>query len=309
VKINGNNFYANNFAKINNPNFKTLSAVNDGATMPHIVEHREIPETLRGMEENPKYPIIDIIPDFPKSKEKQVELMTKIAKAIYDTIQTDKKDEKTETNNNEPKNNGNVLRNVNFAEEDGFLIAQPVGLNKPKGDLAQVNQKLSLEQSDIQNEKPQKVITEKREKSGFKVGLEVEVGPTSIGGGIKVGTSKETEERKIEGDQENHTKESQNTTVGINYKFKGVGHEGGIVIENDKSKYERVAQGEEEKVNYQRNNTGIDLGVDIGTPTAGGNIEDYLMSGGKIGGVKVNVKNDNDKYEREVKLENNNNQE
>jgi hypothetical protein len=82
---------------------------------------------------------------------------------------------------------------------------------------------------------------------------------------------------------------------------------GGIVIENDKSKYERVAQGEEEKVNYQRNNTGIDLGVDIGTP--GDNIEDYLMSGGKIGGVKVNVKNDNDKYEREVKLENNNNQE
>jgi hypothetical protein len=307
VKINGNNFYANNFAKINNPNFKTLSAVNDGATMPYIVEHREIPETLRGMEENPKYPIIDIIPDFPKSKEKQVELMTKLAKAIYDTIQTDKKDEKTETNNNEPKNNGNVLRNVNFAEEDGFLIAQPVGLNKPKGDLAQVNQKQSLEQSDIQNEKPQKVITEKREKSGFKVGLEVEVGPTGIGGGLKVGTSKETEERQIKGDQENHTKESQDTTVEINYKFKGIGHEGGIVIENDKSKYERVAQGEEEKVNYQRNNTGIDLGADIGTP--GGNIEDYLMSGGKIGGVKVNVKNDNDKYEREVKLENNNNQE
>jgi hypothetical protein len=307
VKISGNNFYANNFAKINNPNFKTLSAVNDGATMPYLVEHREIPETLRGMEENPKYPIIDIIPDFPKSKEKQVELMTKLAKAIYDTIQTDKKDEKTETNNNEPKNNGNVLRNVNFAEEDGFLIAQPVGLNKPKGDIAQVNQKLSLEQSDIQNEKPQKVITEKREKSGFKVGLEVEVGPTGIGGGLKVGTSKETEERQVKGDQENHTKESQNTTVGINYKFKGTGHEGGLVIENDKSKYERVAQGEEEKVNYERNKTGIDLGVDIGTP--GGNIEDYLMSGGKIGGVKVNVKNDNDRYEREVKLENNNNQE
>jgi len=307
VKINGNNFYANNFAKINNPNFKTLSAVNDGATMPYLVEHREIPETLRGMEENPKYPTIDIIPDFPKSKENQVELLTKLAKAIYDTIQTDKKDEKTETNNNEPKNNGNVLRNVNFAEEDGFLIAQPVGLNKPKSDIAKVNQNQSLQPSDIQNEKPQKVITEKREKSGFKVGLEVEVGPTGIGGGLKVGTSKETEERQTKGDQENHTKESQNTTVGINYKFKGVGHEGGVVIENDKSKYERVAQGEEEKVNYQRNNTGIDLGVDIGTP--GDNIEDYLMSGGKIGGVKVNVKNDNDKYEREVKLENNNNQE
>jgi hypothetical protein len=305
VKINGNNFYANNFAKINNPNFKTSSAVNDGATMPHIVEHREIPKTPDTIEENPKYPI----PDFPKSPEKQVELMTKLAKAIYDTIQTDKEDEKTETNNNEPKNNGNVLRNVNFAEEDGFLIAQPVGLNKPKGDLAQVNQKQSLEQSDIQNEKPQKVITEKREKNGFKVGLEVEVGPTGIGGGLKFGTSKETEERQIKGDQENHTKESQNTTVGINYKFKGIGHEGGVVIENDKSKYERVAQGEEEKVNYQRNNTGIDLGADIGTPTAGGNIEDYLMSGGKIGGVKVNVKNDNDKYEREVKVENNNNQE
>ena len=298
MKINGNNFYANNFAKINNPNFKAASAVNDGATMPYIVEHREFPKMPDS--ENP-------IPDFPKSTEKQIELMTKLAKAIYDTIQTDKKDEKTETNNNEPKNNGNVLRNVNFAEEDGFLIAQPVGLNKPKGDIAQVNQKLSLEQSDIQNEKPQKVITEKREKSGFKVGLEVEVGPTGIGGGLKVGTSKETEERQVKGDQENHTKESQNTTVGINYKFKGTGHEGGLVIENDKSKYERVAQGEEEKVNYERNKTGIDLGVDIGTP--GGNIEDYLMSGGKIGGVKVNVKNDNDKYEREVKLENNNNQE
>jgi hypothetical protein len=305
VKINGNNFYANNFAKINNPNFKKSSAVNDGARIPHIVEHREIPTTPGTIEENPKYSI----PDFTKPTEKQVELMTKLAKAIYDTIQTDKKDEKTETNNNEPKNNGNVLRNVNFAEEDGFLIAQPVGLNKPKADIAQVNQKQSLEKSDIQNEKPQKVITEKREKSGFKVGLEVEVGPTGIGGGLKVGTSKETEEKQIKGDQENHTKESQNTTVGINYKFKGTGHEGGLVIENDKSKYERVAQGEEEKVNYQRNNTGIDLGVDIGTPTAGGNIEDYLMSGGKIGGVKVNVKNDNDKYEREVKLENNNNQE